>query len=285
MKRQTDLSVQQALKMSIASGKGGVGKTLTTIHLAMSFARQGQKTLVIDADLGLSNVDVVLGLSIKHSIYDVLTSQVHMRDVIVSAFPGLDVIPSGSGFARLAALNLAERIELVEQLEEVSRGYNVIIIDTGAGIHPSVLHMNSIADELIVVTTPEPHAMTDAYAFIKVMSQEYSIKRANLVVNKVVSKEQGLKVSQKMTEVSSRYLGLSLDTLGTVPIDELIQRSVMTRGAAFHQTAHTVAGQAWNEIALGMIDRCSSEGQQAGRRDWMDLVFSSNQLSASGSVF
>lgn len=284
MNLQTQQQDSKPIKMSIGSGKGGVGKTLTTIHLAMSLARHGGKTLIIDGDLGLSNVDIILNLNVKYNIYDVLTGQARMSDVVIPAGPGVDVIPSGSGFAHLSALSLGERVELVDQLEEVSLGYRFVIIDTGAGIHPSVLHMNSIADELIVVTTPEPHAMTDAYAFIKVMAQEYAIKRANLLVNKVVSRDQGLKVSQKMTEVSSRYLGLSLHMLGTVPTDELIQRSVMTRGVAFHQTAHTIAGQAWNEIALSLIDRCCSEDWLVGKRDWMDLVFPSSQLSASGSV-
>lgn len=272
------------IRLSIGSGKGGVGKTLTTVHLAMSLARHGNKVLIIDGDLGLSNVDIVLGLEVRYSIHDVLNAKVSMQEIIIPVEHGVDVIPSGSGFARLAALSLGERIELIEQLQSVIHGYDYIIIDTGAGIHPNVLHLNSISDEIIVVTTPEPHAMTDAYAFIKVMSQEYSIKRANLVVNKAVSKGQGLKVGQNMSEVCTRYLGLSLQMLGTVPNDELVQRSVMGRGAGIQQSAHTLAGQAWNEIALGILERYTSDERLPERRDWMDLVFPRRQLSASDSV-
>jgi flagellar biosynthesis protein FlhG len=270
--------------VSIGSGKGGVGKTLTTIHLAMAAAAQSQKVLIIDGDLGLANVDVILGLKSAYSLQDVLEDRVAISDILLKGPQGIHIVPSGSGFARLASLTLPERLKLVDQLESIAENYDLILIDTGAGIHPNVLHLNSVADRIVVVTTPEPHAMTDAYAFIKVMAEEYSIKQVNLLVNKVISQAQGLKVGERIAEVGFRYLGLSLNLLGSVPKDDMIQRSVMTQGIGFERSTHTVAGQAWNEIGLSLFDSGFSEPSSAMRRQWMDLAFPNAQVSSSGSL-
>ena len=154
----------------------------------------------------MANVDVVLGLRPRYNINDVIYGTIELRDIILQGPLGLEVIPTGSGLADLANLPLSQRVSLLDQLIDLSSDYKeVIIIDTGAGIGDTVLHLNSISDEIIVVTTPEPHAMTDAYAFIKVISRDMKKLMVNLLVNQTVSREQGLKVGTRITEVAKRF--------------------------------------------------------------------------------
>ena len=137
---------------------------------------------------------------------------------------------------------------------------DIIIIDTGAGISETVMHLNSVSDEVLVVTTPEPHAMTDAYAFIKVMSESYKAQKLNLIVNQAVNKNHGLKVAQRITDVVSRFLGAEINVAGVVPHDDLVTRTVMNQTAGSDLTAHSRSGQAWNEIALKIFENSIHAG-------------------------
>lgn len=247
-------------KISIASGKGGVGKTITTVQLALSARRQNKRVLILDGDLGMANVDVVLGLRPRYNINDVIEGGVELQDIILQGPMGINLIPTGSGLASLANLSLSHRISLLDQLDEISKDYDIIIIDTGAGISETVMHLNSVSDEVLVVTTPEPHAMTDAYAFIKVMSESYKAQKLNLIVNQAVNKNHGLKVAQRITDVVSRFLGAEINVAGVVPHDDLVTRTVMNQTAGSDLTAHSRSGQAWNEIALKIFENSIHAG-------------------------
>ena len=264
--------------VSVASGKGGVGKTLSSVHLAIAASRMGLRTLIFDGDLGLANVDVVLRIQVKKSVADVLSGSSRLAEIVVSGPCGVSVIPSGSGFARLANLKLTERLSLLDQLEELMAGFDLVVIDTGAGISESVLHLNSFAHATIVVTTPEPTAMTDAYAFIKVMHQKYGESRFKLLVNQVVSATQGLKVSQQISDVCLKYLNLRIQHLGSIPKDKMISRLVMLNGIGVEESIQTIAGQAWNEVAWDMLTERpqSDDGKEI---DWLSFVFPDNQIT------
>ena len=262
--------------LSIASGKGGVGKTLTSINLAISCCRMGLRTLLLDGDLGMANVDIVLGLRSRYNIHDVMEQRQSLRSILLEGPSGLHIIPSGSGLSQLTEMNLAKRVDLLEKIDEIAVDYDVLLIDTGAGISNNVLHLNSISDALMVVTTPEPHAMTDAYAFLKVMYERHQKKNFNIIVNQAISEEQGLKTYQKLADVSRRFLGIELRLGGVVPKDPLVQRSVMMQRVADEGALHTRSGQAWNEIMRRTLDvlKASDSPDDSGR-GFQDLMFPS----------
>ncbi|SMF66416.1 MinD/ParA family protein [Pseudobacteriovorax antillogorgiicola] len=255
--------------ISVASGKGGVGKTITTVQLALSTRRQNRRVLILDGDLGMANVDVVLGLRPRYNINDVIDGKVGLQDIILQGPMGIHLIPSGSGFANLANLPLAQRVSILDQLDDISKHFDVILIDTGAGISETVIHLNSISDEVVVVTTPEPHAMTDAYAFIKVMAEKYQEKRINLLINQAVNQEHGLKIGRRITEVAKRFLDTDIVIIGVVPYDDLVPRTIMNQAAGSDLTAHTRSGQAWNEIALKLFETM----RDVEKSHWEPLLF------------
>lgn len=205
----------------------------------------GHSVLILDGDFGLANVDVVLGLNARYNIKDVIDGVAELKDIIIQGPLGIDLIPSGSGISSLQHLSYAQRQSLLCQLDKFNVHYDFVIIDTGAGISENVLHFNSISDSVVVVTTPEPHAITDAYAIIKVLAEEHSIKSFNLLVNQTKSPDQGLKVHQRIAEVAERFLNIKVNSLGNVPHDPQIARQVMLRKTASESSTFTVAGQAW----------------------------------------
>lgn len=269
-------------RISVASGKGGVGKTLTSIQLACNLANSGYKVLLVDGDLGLANIDIVLGLESPYSLEDFLEGKIELSSMLIDIGRGVSLLPSGSGFSRLANLSFAQRVELMDGIEAVSDDFDLVVIDSGAGIHSNVIHLNSLAHEIVVVTTPEPHALTDAYAFIKVMSREFGRKSMNLIVNQTISNTQGLKISERLTEVCLSHIGSSLTTLGIVPKDELVGRAVMSRNLASEQTVHTLAGQAWSDCARRLEERLG--GHSDAVSGWAELAFPMQAFRMSNSA-
>lgn len=244
---QTSRSVRPSL-FSITSGKGGVGKTLTTINLALNARRNGLKVLILDGDFGLANVDVVLGLKARYNIKDVLDGHVSIRDIILEGPQGIHLIPSGSGIASLTSLSHVQKQILLDQTHSIESDYDLILIDTGAGISDSVMHFNKASDEVVVVTTPEPHAMTDAYAMIKVLSEQHPNPKIHLVINQARSIDEGTKVFARISEVALRFLQLRIYHLGHVPYDPDVPMRVLKRRVGSHDVAHTLAGQAWAQL-------------------------------------
>ncbi len=269
--------------ISITSGKGGVGKTLTTVNLALSARRLGLKVLVLDGDMGLANVDVVLGLQARYNINDVLEGRIGINSIILDGPLGVKIIPSGSGICQLAQLSFVQRIALLEQLEQLNEDFDVLVIDTSAGIADTVLHLNSVAEQSIIVTTPEPHAMTDAYAMIKVLSDQKKQPNISLMVNMAKSEMEGQQVYNRLSDVANRFIGKDIKYLGMIPFDPQIQKSVAQRRAASEFTTHTNAGQAWNKIAQNIFDNQGEPGIREQDQIWRELVWvnqSNAQLSS-----
>ena len=270
--------------ISVASGKGGVGKTLTTVNMAIAARKLGLNILILDGDFGLANVDIVLGIRARYNIGDVLESRVDLKDIVLEGPLGIHIIPSGSGLAKLADLKLVQRVQLLDKIAEIASSYHLMLIDTGAGISSNVLHLNSIADEIMVVTTPEPHALTDAYAFLKVMNENYARRNFNIIVNQVISEGQGLKIYQRVADVARRFLEIELLLAGTVPKDALVERSVMLQRAADEHITHTRSGQAWNEITRKILERLMEHRDPAGKRGWQDLMFPQSAFRSVNAV-
>ena len=220
---------------AITSGKGGVGKTFVSANLAAALARRGERVLVLDADLGLANLDVVLNLSPRITLHDVFTGKHRLEDAIVPVAGGFSVLLAGSGMVEYSRLTPEVRDQLLQTIEAVKPQFDRVLLDTGAGISDVVLYTISLADEVVVVTTPEPTAMTDAYATIKVLATTQGRRALHLVVNQALKAGEGRVIRAQLQQVIDRYVtpGLdapvTLDHLGDVPVDVAVREAVQKR--------------------------------------------------------
>ena len=221
--------------MAVTSGKGGVGKTVLSANLAGALARRGERVLLLDADLGLANLDVVLGLMPRVTLHDVFTGASELDQAIVTAPGNFSVLLAGSGLVEYSRLMPNVRLRLIEVIDTLAPRYDRILIDTGAGISDVVLHAVSLAGEVLVVATPEPTAMTDAYAIIKVLALHQERVRMRLVVNQTGRPGEGRAVCDQMQAVVDRFVKTAtgakvmLDFLGQVPADPAMRESVRRR--------------------------------------------------------
>ncbi|SHH26954.1 flagellar biosynthesis protein FlhG [Caloranaerobacter azorensis DSM 13643] len=213
--------------LAITSGKGGVGKTNFTINLAISLNKLGYKTVIFDADIGLANVDIALGIMPKHTIVDVIKKEKDILEIITEGPCGLKIIAGGSALEELIDIKERELYELTSQLEKLSETADFILIDTGAGISKTVLSFIEAANEVILVTTPEPTSLTDAYALIKTLIiSNYSYNKINLVVNKVDNYYEAKEVYEKLNRATKRFLNFELINLGYIQNSKLLVESV-----------------------------------------------------------
>ncbi len=212
---------------AVSSGKGGVGKTTLAANLACVLAEAGAKVLVFDGDLGLANVDVLFGLTPRHHIGDVLAGRCRLADVLVTGPCGVKILPASSGLVKLTHLSEGEKLLLLEEFEELATGLDWVFLDTPAGISENVLYFNLASQERLLVCTPEPTALTDVYALIKVLYRRYGVKHFHLVVNWVRRKNQATEIYRQLLRVVERFLGsVSLNFLGSIPFDCQVSEAV-----------------------------------------------------------
>lgn len=236
--------------MAITGGKGGVGKTSLSVNLAVSFARMGKRTLLMDADLGLANVDVLLGLTPKFTLADLVAGRCQLEDVLVEGPDGLLVVPASSGFRHMAELQPAEHVGLVNVFSELQRALDIMVVDTAAGITDSVLTFCQAAQDAVVVVCDEPASITDAYALIKVLSRERGVDRVQVVANMVRDANEGRQLYEKLARVCERFLGgVALHYLGAVPQDDLLRRAVQRQQAVVKAYPGSPSARAIGDIA------------------------------------
>ena len=214
--------------ITVASGKGGVGKTNLSINLALAYAKLGKKVIVLDADLGLANVNVVLGMIPKYNLYHIIRKQKTMKEIILDTDYGIRIVAGASGFFKIANLGQEERDGFIRELSELASA-DIIIIDTSAGVSSNVLAFVAAADDVIIVTTPEPTAITDAYGIIKIIATEIDSLDLGLklIVNRVKSVTEGKKVSERVINIAGQFLNLKVDYLGYVYDDPVVSASVI----------------------------------------------------------
>jgi flagellar biosynthesis protein FlhG len=224
--------VQRPVRViAITSGKGGVGKTNIATNLAYHLSRMNRKTLVLDADMGLANIDVVLGIAPKYNLYHVLRGEKALCDVIVDGPGGMKILPATSGIQEMADLSRGEKLALLDELDGLGTELDFMLIDTAAGIAGNVIYFNVAAREIIVVVSPEPTSITDAYALIKILYSNYGEKRFMLLVNMVRNSNEAREVFLKVSNATSHFLNLSIESLGYVLEDVKVTEAVRRQKA------------------------------------------------------
>ena len=239
---------QQGLRViSVTSGKGGVGKSNVVSNLAIALSTQGKKVLIFDADLGLGNLDVLLGLSPPYNLNNVLNGEKSLSEIIVDGPAGIKIIPAGSGVQEFTSLGQHEKMMLEEK-------FDIMIVDTEAGISENVTYFSVAAQEIIVVVTPEPTSITDVYALIKLLATRYSEHHFKVLVNMAKDSEDALEVFRKLANVAGRFLDISLDYLGCVIKDEKVVEAVKRQKAVSELFPESEAAACFTTLAKRVIE-------------------------------
>ena len=217
--------------IAITSGKGGVGKTNIATNLAWHLSQMNKKTLILDADMGLANIDVILGLAPKYNLSHVLSGEKALADVILEGPGGMQILPASSGIQEMAELSKGEKLALIDELGGLGGEFDFLLIDTAAGIAGNVIYFNVAAREIIVVVSPEPTSITDAYALIKILYSNYGEKRFMLLANRVKNSGEAREVFLKVSNATSHFLNLSIEYLGYVLDDTRVSDAVRQQKA------------------------------------------------------
>jgi flagellar biosynthesis protein FlhG len=259
--------------IAVAGGKGGVGKTTVAVNLGMSLAMMGREVMLLDADMGLANVDVLLGLAPSRHLGHLLDGTATLEELLLDGPHGLKVIPGGSGARRLAQLGNGEHAAVIRAFDELPRPPVYLLVDTAAGVSDNVAMFAAAADDVVLVVCDEPASLTDAYALIKVLSRDFGVRRFRFVANMVRNAGEARALHQKLAKVSDRFLDVVLDFMGLVPQDERLRQAIRRQSAvvdlwpaarssqAFKQLAG--AADTWEEPARAGLDRIAFFGGQA----------------------
>ena len=251
--------------IAVTSGKGGVGKTNTVLNLGLALSRMQRRVLLLDADMGLANLDVLLGLTPRYTLEHVLAGQKDISDVVLQGPLGLRILPSSSGISELSELSLEEQTRLFTELSRIDEEVDYLFIDTGAGISSNVMRFNASAGEVYLVVSPEPTSMTDAYALMKLLAIKYHVRDFGLIANSVLSEADGQAVFDRLNRVCGQFLQARLTFLGSVPLDKHVQKAVRQQRALLELYPHSPAGRSLARIAA-VIDQNGLLASPAGGR-------------------
>ncbi|WP_064605423.1 MinD/ParA family protein [Photobacterium sp. J15] len=247
LRRMTKLSSTKVI--TVTGGKGGVGKTNVTLNMAISMAKQGKRVMVLDADLGLANVDVMLGLRAGRNLSHVLAGVCDLQDIIVEGPYGVKIIPASSGTQGMAELSPSQHMGLIRAFSSLEEDIDVLLVDTAAGISDMVLSFSRAAQDVLVVVCDEPTSITDAYALIKVLSREYDVQRFKIVANMVRSYREGRELFAKLTRVTERFLHANLELVACVPLDDRVRQSVRRQKIVVDAFPRSPAALAFTSLA------------------------------------
>ncbi|NOT83876.1 MAG: MinD/ParA family protein [Methylococcaceae bacterium] len=212
--------------MAVTSGKGGVGKTNLSVNIGIAMAEMGRRVALLDADMGLANVDILLGMYPEFNLSHVLKGQKTLNEIMLVGPSGLKVIPAASGLQDMSDMPLNEQAAIIRGFTDIDQETDVLIVDTAAGISSSVVNFSRACQEIMVVVCDEPTSLTDAYAFIKLLNRDYGLSNFNIISNMVQTPQQGEGLFNKLTKVTDRYLDVALNYIGAVPFDDDLRRAV-----------------------------------------------------------
>jgi flagellar biosynthesis protein FlhG len=235
--------------IAVTGGKGGVGKTSVAVNLATGLAAAGRRVVLLDGDLGLANVDVLLGLSPRYTLAHVLSGERTLDEIMVEAKQGFRIVPAASGAANLASMGGSAHLSLVQAFSSLATRLDVLIIDTAAGIAPGVLQFSQAAQHVLVVVTDEPASITDAYALIKVLSRDHGVRRFRIVANMSRTTGEGETLFKKLERVTSRFLDVLLEYAGEIPDDEHMRRAIRSQRPVLDAHPASPAARAFKKLA------------------------------------
>lgn len=238
------------LVFSVTSGKGGVGKTNVSVNLACALAAQGKRVALVDADLGLANVDVLLGLTPKKNLFHLFHEGASLRDVLHPTPYGFSILPASSGISDMLTLSTGQKLELLESVGELEDELDYLVVDTGAGINDNVLYFNLASQERLIVLTPEPTSLTDAYALIKVLKLKHGVEHFKVCVNMAQDKKMARDIFSCLYQACDKFLsGVSLDLAGVIPRDASVRNAVVSQKPFVIQEPQGPAGKAVAQLA------------------------------------
>jgi len=243
--------------VAITSGKGGVGKTNVVAGLALALSQQGQRVVVMDADFGLANLDILLGLSPKYTLEHVLKGEKVLEEILLDGPSGIRIIPASSGVQEMTRIDTLAELRLVQGLQRVAETADWLLIDTAAGIHDSVLRLLMAAQEVILVTTPEPTSLVDAYAMVKVLHLREPAKPLWLLVNNGQNPEEAEETVEQLQAAVARFLGKQLQVLGMIPGDPHVLQAVRQQRGVVDLFPHCPASLAFQSLANQLLRRVS----------------------------
>jgi flagellar biosynthesis protein FlhG len=239
--------------IAVTSGKGGVGKTNIVANLGYAFSRLGQKVLILDADLGLGNLDVLLGIAPKYNLSHVITGEKSISEIIVEGPGHMLILPASSGIQELTQLTQSQKIQILKELDKMIDSVDIFLIDTAAGISSNVMDFNVTAHEIIVVVSPEPTSITDAYALMKVLSLKYAEKCCKVIVNQAGTSQQGREVFRQLNLVAERFLDMTIDYLGSVLFDANITKGVKNQKLVSDLYPDARASKCFSDLARKIL--------------------------------
>ena len=247
------MSATLPIVLSVTSGKGGVGKTNVSINLALCLSKLGRRCVILDADLGLANVDVMLGLTPERNLFHVFHEGVSLGDILYPTPYGFSILPASSGVSEMLSLSTGQKLELLEAVDVLEDSIDFLIVDTGAGINDNVLYFNLAAQERVVVITPEPTSLTDAYALIKVLKLRHGVDKFHIVVNMAKNEKSAKDIFAKLYNACDHFLtGVSLDLVGTIPLDPAVRQAVIQQQPFCSLTPDAEASRAVHGIARNL---------------------------------
>ncbi|SMB82311.1 flagellar biosynthesis protein FlhG [Desulfonispora thiosulfatigenes DSM 11270] len=239
--------------ITVASGKGGVGKTSVVSNLALSLTKLGNKVLIMDADLGMANIDIMFGLFPKHSLYDVIKGKKSLKEIAVTTAEGITIIPGGSGINELVNLESEQRDNILNELAEFSLEMDYLFIDCGAGVSKNILGFISAADDVLIVITPEPTSITDAYALIKILSQFNLHKEVSVIVNRVTSIKEADDTIARIENVADKFLNIDIKKIGFINQDDNVVKSIKEQRPFVLSYPRSKAAKDMNYIAENFL--------------------------------
>ncbi len=262
--------------IAITSGKGGVGKTSLSVSLSIALAKGGSTVTLLDADLGLANINVILGIIPKYNLYHVIKGKKKLKEIVIEVPEGIKIIAGASGFHQLANLDPKQRATFIESVAELDSD-DFMIIDTGAGVSQNVLSFVIAADEVIVVTTPEPTAVTDAYGIIKSIASQSPDKIIKLIVNRVASVAEGKRVAQRIINIAGQFLNIKVENLGFIFDDVYVPKSVRNQKPFIVSYPKCKASTCVNIISDRISNRESDDQKGSGLSSFFKNLFNAEE--------
>ncbi|GJM11632.1 MAG: site-determining protein [Pseudohongiella sp.] len=240
--------------IAVSGGKGGIGKSNVSVNLAVGLAKLGRSVMLLDADLGMANIDIMLGIQPEYDLQHVISGQCTLEQVIFNGPFGIKIIPASTGIGKMADLSVEEQGNIIRAFDDIPMDVDVLIIDTAAGIAKSVVNFTKSAQEIVVVVCDEPASITDAYSLIKVLNVEHDIKSFQILPNMVKDAEHGKKLFRKLVNVTDIYLDVSLGFMGSIPMDEKLKSAVKSQTAVMEAFPNSASSIAFQQIVKRIDD-------------------------------